>query len=63
MRCGALALVDDIAVPGEAVGLKGSQNQVRRACLLARWINVLNTKKPEPFMGPGLQIAGNRGNE
>ena len=63
MHYRALALVGNIAVPCEAVGLKGSQNQVSCAFLFARWIDVLNTEKPEPVVGSGLQIAGYGGYE
>jgi hypothetical protein len=58
-----VALVDDLAIPGESVGLKGLQNGSGCARLLARGIDVLNTNKPESILDPGLQIAGNSGYE
>src|SRR5210317_357396 len=63
MRFGTLALVDHIAVPGEAIGFQCAENQVSGARLFSRWIYIFNTKKPEPILGPGLQIAGYSGNK
>ena len=59
----ALALVDGLTVPREAVSLQGGENEVGGSWLFAWWIDILNTKKPEPVMGPGLQVAGYGGNE
>ena len=59
----ALALVNELAIPGETVGLQGLQNGGGRAWLLARGIDVLNTNKPESILDPGLQVTGNSGYE
>ena len=55
----ARALENDVLVPGKAVGFERLEDQARCARLFARRIDVLDTNKPAPLMGPGLQIAGN----
>ena len=62
MGLSALALEDHVTVPLEPVDIERLQDEVRGPGLLARRIDVLNTKKPEPVMDSGLQIAGYRGN-
>ena len=61
MCSSAFALVNDVAVPLETIGVQRFENELGCTGLLAWRVNVLNTKKPEPVMGPGLQVAGNGG--
>ena len=62
--CGsAFALINDVAVPLETIGFQRVENELSCTDLLARRVNVLNTNKPEPVMGPGLQVAGNGGDQ
>jgi hypothetical protein len=49
----ALALIYDLAVPLEAVRIQRIKDEFGCTGLLARWVNVFNTKKPEPIMGSG----------
>ena len=63
MGLAALALVDDLAIPGKTVGLEGLQDGGGRVWLLARGIDVLNTNKPESILDTGLQVTGNGRNE
>lgn len=59
----AAALENDVAVPFETVGLKRFEYQPGGARLLAGRIDVFDTKKPAPFVRPGLQVAGDGGGE
>ena len=58
-----LALINDVSVPFESVSLQRIQNEFGCPWLLAWRINVFNTKKPEPALGSGLQVAGNGGDK
>jgi len=58
--CGrTLALINDVAVPLKAVNFQRIKNEFGCTGLLAWRVNIFNTKKPEPIMGSGLQVAGN----
>ena len=61
MRCRAPALEDDVTVPAEPISVQSPENEIGGARLRPWRIDVLNTKKPEPIVDSGLQIACNGG--
>jgi len=63
VRRAALTLENNIAIPLEAVALKGVDYCLRGAGLLARWINIFDAQQPEAIIGSCLKIAGYRGNK
>ena len=63
VRCRRGALINDVSVPFEAVGFQRIKYEFGCTCLLAWRIDIFNTKKPEPVVDPGLQVAGNGGDQ
>ena len=59
MLSAAIALVGDGAVPLEAVGVQGAEDQVNRAFLCAWWVNILDAQQPPAIVDACFQIAGN----
>jgi len=59
----ALALENNVGIPGKPIRFERLEDQLGGTGLRAWWVDVLNTKKPEPVVGSGLQIAGDGGNE
>ncbi len=57
------ALVHHLAIPPEAMGLKGLEDKVGGPCHLPWWIDIFDAHQPAPLLCPGLQKAAERRNQ